>query len=384
MKLQSGLSSISALILSAAAAAVGLGLIVIAMFSSVAGATALAPVVSPFAYDAGIDYETFNTTNISADLTAVTQNFGLIRTYHDAAVGTSNPSIPQIDPGEAQVISYVASHRIGGGDIQLVMGTNNNALANGGFGSPWSPGLMTSKSYTDLWVAMVINAFGGVDATKRYLKGVLLGNELDANGPPPTDASFANYYQKWIPESFDNLKASLSAAGLDGVPISTTIANYPLGSAVNLVATSVTDYINANWSPSWNDDKPFVLYNQYTQNGGMSTDFGPVEMYFQNVADVLNNSPQVFVGETGYNAKFGEANEATVVRAIFEWLTQQRDSVGSNVPLFVFQAFDDPAQGQFGLYQRGPYKLKAGITIPSWVKQASVGIGPPVHRFPRF
>ena len=238
-------------------------------------ATPIAPVVSPFAYDVGIDYETFNTTNISADLTAITQDFGLIRTYHDAAVGTSDPNMPQIDPGEAQVITFVVSHSTSASEIQLVMGTNNNALANGGYGSPWSAGLMNTRRYTDLWVTMVINAFGGVTATQRLLKGVLLGNELDANGPPPTDASFDNYYQHWIPDSFNNLKASLSAAGLGGIPISTTIANYPLGSAMNVVATSVTDFIDANWSSTWNNDKPFVMYNQYTQNGGMSTDFAP-------------------------------------------------------------------------------------------------------------
>lgn len=349
-----------------------LALIVIAAFAGTADAeTAVAPVVSPFKYNVGIDYETFNTTNIPADLTAVTKNFSLIRTYHDAAVGTVNPNIPQIDPGEAQVISYVASHS----PIQLVMGTNNNALAQGGYGTPWSAGLMTDKSYTDKWVQMVIRAFGSVDKTKQGLKSILLGNEIDANGPPPTHPSFRDYYQKWIPQSFDNLKASLSAAGLGGIPISTTIANYPMGYPppkppppdVNVVAQSITAYITRYWSPGWNQDKPSVMFNQYTLNGGMNTDFGPVQRYFQNLAALLRNSPQVFVGETGYDAKFGEANEAKVISAIFQWLGQQRTNVGSTIPLFLFMAFNDPAQGQFGLYRRDPYRLKDGITIPSWV-----------------
>ena len=356
-----------------AAAAVGtLALIMIAVFSGIAdAATAVAPVVSPFMYNVGIDYETFNTTAISADLTAVTKNFALIRTYHDAAVGTGHPDIPQIDPGEAQVISYVASHS----PIQLVMGTNNNALAQGGYGQPWSAGLMTNRRYTDQWVQMVIRAFGSVDKTKQHLRSVLLGNEIDANGPPPTDRSFSDYYQRWIPQSFDNLKASLSGAGLAGIPISTTIANYPMGYPppappppdVNVVAQSITAYITRYWSPGWNQDKPSVMFNQYTQNGGMSTDFGPVQTYFQNLAALLRNSPEVFVGETGYDAKFGEANEAKVIGSIFQWLAQQRQSVGSTIPLFVFMAFDDPAQGRFGLYRRAPYELKRGITIPSWV-----------------
>lgn len=352
-----------------------LALTIIAVLSGIAhAATAVAPVVSPFTYNVGINYETFNTTNIPADLAAITKNFSLIRTYHDAAVGTINPEIPQIDPGEKQVITYVTSH----GSIQLVMGTNNNALANGGYGQPWSPGLMTKRSYTDQWVKIVIGAFGGVDKVKKQLRSILLGNEIDANGPPPNDRNFNDYYRRWIPQSFDNLKASLSAAGLESIPISTTIANYPMGYPppkppppdLNVVAQSITAYVTRYWNPRWNQDKPFVMFNQYTQNGGMSTDFGPVKTYFENLVALLRNSPQVFVGETGYDAKFGEANEAKVIGSIFQWLEQQRKSVGSTVPLFVFMAFDDPAQGQFGIYKRNPYKLKPGITIPTWVNVA--------------
>ena len=281
-----------------AAVAVGtLALIIIAAFAGTAdAATAVSPVVSPFMYNVGIDYETFNTTAIPADLTAVTKNFALIRTYHDAAVGTGHPNIPQIDPGEAQVISYVASHS----PIQLVMGTNNNALAQGGYGQPWSAGLMTNKSYTDKWVQMVIRAFGSVDKTKQGLRSILLGNEIDANGPPPTDASFRDYYQKWIPQSFDNLKASLSAAGLASIPISTTIANYPMGYPPPRTAAARCERGRAihngihhpYWSPGWNQDKPSVMFNQYTLNGGMNTDFGPVQTYFQNLATLLRNSPR--------------------------------------------------------------------------------------------
>jgi hypothetical protein len=126
-----------------------------AAFSGGAGAAAVAPVISPFLYNVGIDYETFNTTDIPADLTAVTKNFALIRTYHDAAVGTIDPNKPQIDPGEQQVISYVTSHTNGSHPIQLIMGTNNNALAQGGgSGHPWSAGLMTTRTYTALLPAV--------------------------------------------------------------------------------------------------------------------------------------------------------------------------------------------------------------------------------------
>jgi hypothetical protein len=346
-------------------------LVAVATLCGLAEAAPIAPVVSPFAYNVGINYETFNTTNVPADLAEITKNFSLIRIYRAAAVGTSNPENPIIDPAAGQVIKYVAAND----SLQLVIGTNNSALAQGGFGFPWRAGLMTDPNYTNKWAEMLVSAFGSVDKAKRHLRAVLLGNEVDANGPPPDNSSFSDYYQNWIPRSFDNLKVSLNAVGLENIPISTTIANYPMGypppkappSDVNVVAQHTTEYINQNWSTDWNGNKPFVLYNQYTLNFGMSTDFGPVATYFENLAALLNNSPQVFVGETGYNAKFGDANQAKVIAAIFQWLEQQRNSVGSTVPLFVFMAYDDPAQGDFGIYRRDPYGLKPGITVPSWV-----------------
>ena len=96
--------------------------------------------------------------SISADLDQIGQYFKLVRTYHDAAVGVPPGSAPIIDPTQAAAISYIVAHP----GMQLVMGTNNNAVASGGFGTAWSAGLMTSSTYTDQWVQMIIGAFGGV------------------------------------------------------------------------------------------------------------------------------------------------------------------------------------------------------------------------------
>jgi hypothetical protein len=62
-------------------------------------------------------------------------------------------------------------------------------------------------------------------------------------------------------------------------------------------------------------------------------------------------------------------NEVLVIEQIFRWLTRQTDRMGSTIPLFPFQAFDDPVQSQFGLYRLSPYGLKPLMMIPSWINQ---------------
>jgi hypothetical protein len=335
---------------------------------------------TPFGYNVGINYESWSMgrTNydIAADLAAITQHINLIKTYHDAAVGTNQI---EIDPTQQQVIDYVVNSQSQQA-IELVMGTNNNALAAGGYGQPWSPGLMTSRAYTDQWVSMLIQAFGDAGKVTGHLKAILPGNEVDANGPPSSDKNdFDQYYANWIPSAFENLKASLINAGLGGIPVSTIIANYPLGDpGTNIVASSVTSYINDHWSSPWNNNTPFVFFNQYTADAGQSTDFGAVITYFENVEAKLPAGPEVFVGETGYSAEFGESNEASVISELFAWLISQYSSnQGLTIPLFVFQAFDhsgkSPGQQQMGIFAQDandkPAGLKAGITIPGWVSQ---------------
>jgi hypothetical protein len=149
------------------------------------------------------------------------------------------------------VISYVAQTA----NVELAMGTLNNALFKGGFGQPWAPGLMTSSTYTDKWVQMIIGSFGSAEQAKAHLKMILLGNEIDQNRPPPNDPSFGAY-QGWIQQSFDNLSASLTKYGLASIPVSTTIANYGSG---NAVAVNISAYIQSHWSNGWVGGKPVVF-----------------------------------------------------------------------------------------------------------------------------
>lgn len=337
----------------------------------------LIPSKTPFTYNVGINYESWEVGrkgySIVKDLDQISQNFKLIRTYHDAAVGTANPNAPQIDPTQLQVIKWVVKNP----GAELVMGTNNNALAQGGFGTPWSAGLMTSKAYTDQWVKMLVKAYGGVQNVKASLKTILLGNELDQNGPPPTDASFNAYVNTWIPQSFDNLKASLAAAGLGSIAVSTSIANY---GPANTVSVKVPAYISSHWSKAWNNGEPFVMFNQYTQNFGQSTNFSQVEQYFETVEKALGSKLEVFIGETGYSTHWGASKQTSVYKQMFEWLDGQRSEGGKTVPLFVFDAFDRPAatpiqEVGFGIYADNakfqPTGLKTNLkaVIPSWTGQ---------------
>lgn len=337
----------------------------------------LVPDYSPFSYNVGINYETqeFGRVNksIEDDLDQIIQYFRLIKVYHTAE--GSNPN--EIEAGLKELIGYFIAHE--SLELELVLGTNNNILAAGGYGAPWAPGLMTKKSYTDTWVQMVINAFNSKENVRKFVKVILLGNEIDMNGPPPNDASFKSYYSKWIPEAFDNLKKSLNEYGLGEIPVSTTIANYPLYNPDdNIVSSTSAKYIKENWSISWNSDTPFVLFNHYTEDHQKSTDFGTVIKYFEDVFDVLKASPALYVGETGYSAEYTEANEAKVIRQVFSWLDSQYNQNKLTVPLFVFQAFDLPqkpkGQKKMGIFKDNsnthlPMGLKNNISIPVWVKE---------------
>jgi len=338
-----------------------------------AAADPLIPAKSPFGYNVGVNYESWEVGrtgySITADLNQIHENFNLIRTYHDAGFAET----PVIDGTQAQVIDWIVAHP----GTELVMGTNNSALAQGGFGSPWSAGLMTTSTYTDAWVDMLIDAFGSVAKVKAGLRAILLGNEVDANGPPPGDPDFDSYVNTWIPAAFDNLKASLAAKGLGSIPISTTIANY---GTTNEVSVKIPAHIIANWGSGWNNGEPFVLFNQYTPDNQTSTDFTAVETYFDSVAAAFGTTLEVFIGETGYSTDAvhpgGAANQATVYAEIFSWLKGQRSDGGKTVPLFFFDAFDRPAYpaGQigFGIYdenaQSQPIGLKPGLDglFPSW------------------
>jgi Ca2+-binding RTX toxin-like protein len=344
-----------------------------------AEADPLVPSKTPFAYNVGVNYESWEVGrvgySITADLDQISQNFKLVRTYHDAAVGTIDPTTPSIDGTQLQVIQWMVANP----GMELVMGTNNNALAQGGYGSPWSAGLMTSSTYTDAWVTMLIDAYGSKANVLANLKAILLGNELDMNGPPPSDPDFDAYVNTWIPQSFDNLKASLAAAGLGSIPISTTIANY---GTTNVVSVNVPAYISANWSSAWNNGEPFVLFNQYTGDNQQSTQYGPVEKYFESVETALGASLEVFIGETGYSTDWGAANQASVYTQIFAWLDGMRaDGAGKTVPIFLFDAFDRPAypNGEigFGVYAEGtnsqPTGLKPGLAgiFPNWTTKVA-------------
>ena len=333
----------------------------------------IVPAQSPFSYNVGINYDSWKEgrkgRNIYNDLDEIVKHFKLIKTYYGAGVGTSNVVI---DPTMDSVIKYVITHSAD--ELELVMGTNESSLAYNHYGD-WKEGYMCTKAYTDEWVQVIINAFETKENMKKHLKAIMLGNEIDANGPSDTSIHFNDYYETWIPKAFDNLKASLADAGLQDIPVSTIIANYPSNQTANVVARKSTAYVANNWSSTWNSGAPFVLFNQYTADSGKSVDYGPVIKYFESVESELSGTPTVYVGETGYSAEFTLENEIKVINQVFSWLGSQYNKNKLTVPLFVFQAYDRPAkihtQRKMGVFeddsQNKPSGLKKGLVIPDWV-----------------
>ncbi|NQV01561.1 MAG: hypothetical protein HQ542_02865 [Bacteroidia bacterium] len=339
----------------------------------------LVPPISPFNYNVGINYDSWTdgraNRSIPADLDEVTRYFKLIKTFIAAGVGGGTIEVV-MDPTQKEVVDYIVAHQAEG--LELAMGTNISSIAAGGWNSPWTPGLMTQKSYTDKWVQMVIEAFGSTAIVKKSLKVIFLGNEADMNGPGPDSSEFKAYYSEWIPRSFDNLKASLQGAGLGSIPVTTIMGAYHSGvpTPQDSVRVQVTRYITEHWSPDWNSGKPFVMFNDYTK-GGSSTDFGAVISYFEMLVKLFNGTPYVYVGETGYSAEYGATNQVDVVNQIFTWLDGQYKANKKTIPLFVFMAFDRSAkragQRMMGIFKddasNKPLGLKDGITVPAWIKE---------------
>jgi glycosyltransferase involved in cell wall biosynthesis len=343
----------------------------------------LVPAETPFNFNVGVNYETDVAgrigRSITADLNQITQYFGMIRTYSDVA--DPNSSTPTIDPNEQQVISYITNTS----DVQLVIGTYQSALAQGGYGAPWSgPGFMTSQAYTDAWVQMIINSFGSVQAVKDHLSMIQLGNEVDQLYNHPDNVPESTYLT-WFGEAFTNLEKSLQNAGLGSIPITTSIAAYFRPDSGGQYAQDVTKYIYQNWSPSWNSGEPIVMFNAYTGDDGRgfssSTNFGDVTAQYDSIESALGSDLEPFSGETGYSSFYSQADQDSVYNQLTAWLNNQyASSGGKTIPLFAFDAFDRPSQvgveQQFGIFGQDPNNnymptgLKPGLTLPSWSRDA--------------
>jgi hypothetical protein len=338
----------------------------------------LIPAANPFGYNVGINYETDvdgrTGRSVTADLNQITQYFQLVRTYHDTA--NPNSATPTIDPNQLQVIQFATSHP----GLVLVMGTYNSALVTGTFGS-FGPGLMDSSAYSDAWVLMLINAFGGTQAVQNSLKAILIGNEVDFPGtyiPGPTDPSYPTYVGTWIPTALANLQTSLSKNGLD-IPVTVTLAYSPVSAPPGgTPSTLIPQYISAHWNVSWNSGQPFVLYDQYSNSAPPT--FNDITGYLGQVTASPSVRNEIFLGETGVQSPGGnDSQEAAFYQHMFAFLGGEQQNTGMTLPAFVFQAFDLPVPPggggiqSFGLFSQNansqPTGLKPGISIPPWVAQ---------------
>src|SRR5262249_13747653 len=161
-------------------------------------------------------------------------------------------------------------------------------------------------------------------------------------------------------QSFDNLSASLKKAGLGSIPVSTTIANYGVSNAISV---EIPAYIEQHWSRAWNGGKPIVLFNQYTL-GFSSTDFNHVIAYMKGVNTALAGGLEPLFVKPGSPSYLGQATQNGVYKQIPTWLNGKYKSGHKPVPLFAFDAFDQPHppndapfEPKFGIFgQNGAFK----------------------------
>src|SRR5262249_3392875 len=153
----------------------------------------------------------------------------------------------------------------------------------------------------------------------------------------------------------------------------TTIANY---GPSNAISVEIPAYIEQHWSKAWNGGSPIVLFNQYTL-GFSSTDFNHVITYMNGVQAAFKGGLEPFIRETGYSSYFGQPNQNAVYKQISAWLNGQYRNGHKTIPLFAFDAFDQPHppgsapfEPKFGIFgQNGTFRptgLKPGLTLPPW------------------
>lgn len=335
---------------------------------------------SPFKYGVGINYQPplHHTKNIPAELNFLAGYFSLIKTFdcmeEKIKEVTINGSIQQ-------VIDFIS--RYSQRALQLIMGINNSALALDDEyenlyheHAKWKAGPMIHHGYTEKWVQMIIKAFGDKKTVLKHLACICLGDEIDAYGPKGSHKKSKDYYEHWIPEAFTNLKKSLAYHGLQNIPVTTTIKNYFLQDPhSNPVAFSITNFINDHWAPDWNNNKPFIFFDQYTPDDGKSSDFTAVQQYYNKAQELLAGQPRVFVGQTGFSS--GQASsQADVFDQLFRSLYDQYGNYQFKIPVCVFEAYDyknkDADKRKMGVFEKaadGTYKLKEGIHIPAWINE---------------
>lgn len=341
---------------------------------------------SPFSHTVGVCYGHFQgrTGTVSGDLDLLTQSegFQMIHIYNYFDPGTADLTV---DTDMKAVLDYAVAHK-----LEVLLGTKNSLVASGG--------LLQTTTGAEQYVA----------AIKTYLdsgviKVIALANEPNAKGD-------ANISSELWGQAAVNLRTALTKAGYPDLPISACLVfggltSYPPANAVfqaDDASYSMLGYMQA--IKQVNPAKPFVFVNilpSYTVNAVVRDNPGTASWYpsfgvFASTTDPASNDGnlapywdlgdlqyncvlnalsaaglseiQVYVSESGWPSGDGGTyatpqNQASYINGLLNLWTPQ-----ARVPVFVFEAFDEPQQNP-GLTAWGIHdalnKLKDGIKLPS-------------------
>lgn len=333
----------------------------------------------PFMYPVGINYRfpPHHTKRMRAQMDLLTCYFSLIKTF-DCTKERSEEI--EMNDSMQELIGFITRYKQR--TLQLIMGANNNALARKEHQEDmhheherWIPGLMTHTAYANKWVRMIIHAFGDKEAVLKHLACICLGNEIDAC-PVEPGKKFKEYYEHWIPKAFTNLKNALAHAGLENVPVTTSIKNSAVDDGSHEAVSFIMSFINSQWPAAWNNNRPFVFFDRYIPGDGKSTSLAAVQKYFNGLQYRFQCRPLVYVGQTGYSSEYGPGKQAEVFEQLFRSLYDQYGNYSFKIPVAVFEAYDhkskDADKRKMGLFEQvadGTCQLKDGIHIPAWIKE---------------
>ncbi len=341
---------------------------------------------SPFSHTVGICYGHFQgragTVSGDLDLLTQTEGFKMLHIYNYFEPTTTDFTV---DQDMKAVLDYAVAH-----NIEILLGTKNSLVVSGGK-------LQTAAGATQYVAGLKTYLDSGV------IKVIVLGNEPNAKG----DANIAPEF--WA-SAARNLRAALTAAGYTDMPISACLVfggltSYPPANAVfqdDPASYSMLGYMQA--INEVNPTKPFVFVNilpSYTVNsvvaevpvtapwypmfgvftstinpasndGNIAPYWALADLQYNCVINALAaaqmSQTQVYIGESGWPSADGGTYGTPGLAASFLngllrlWIPQAR------VPMFVFEAFDEPNQ-QPGVTAWGIHDkfgvLKPGVVLPS-------------------
>jgi len=281
-------------------------------------------------------------------LKVITKEFKLIKTYSLLTEGWEQTF--NVTP-ESQAILNMLPYRT---DLEVVLGTT--------LSKDW----FKVQSNVNGWIDIVYNK---LQQHTSYIKAILIGNEINANGYTPED----------IEQIMTCFKVAQARYGLT-IPVTVDFSNLPIQTGDDY-SDSLVKAVVDNWG-DWNDYYPFVFINPYPDAAGINNaqgvfDWqGAVSKYYQKKYPRL----QVFIGETGCEGAESNADGIVTINEIFEQLDTQYTSHAMTVPTFMFEAVnegkksDNPNQQFMGVYDDSEnpsdgsiIMIKEGLDVPDWI-----------------